>query len=300
MRLRIRQTGWLALFFGWLAAAPAQTNSVTNIVTGAAVELGQADQCLTNLEQWVTKITELEERLVVTNQTTDAECVRTRLARLHVLNTIALNSRQALNTVDLDELQKDSTAAGQYAQIMLACQRGQLLAAEAERCAQKSPRPSQPESPVKPRKAGRYPIVVPAPTRSLARPAAVRTKQTCLHQGPLAVLVGQAMELPAAEGESIAGCIDALTAAGIAPLSGWHREQCATVDDLCVLLAKVMTLDVSEPDDPGAYWDALRLHGIAVDMILPERVAKTPSPPLLETEAIAILSTGIAGVSRAF
>lgn len=298
--MRMKRVGWVVMFTWWLGAAAAQTNSVTDVVSRPAVDLAQADLCLTNLEQLVTKITELERQMAVTNQTVDAECVRTRLARLQVLNNIAGNSRQALELMDLDEAQNDSEVAGHYSQILLACQRAQQLAAEAERCAEKTARQTPRASPSKLKKTASHPVMPQYAPRAIPRLAVTRNRQTCLRQGPLAVLISKAMELPVGEANSASACIDKLTAAGIAPLDGWERAQCATVDDLCVVLAQVMKLEIPDPEEPSVYWQALRTHGIAVDTLLPEHIPKVPSPPLLKSEAIAILSTGIAGVTQGF
>ena len=102
-------------------------------------------------------------------------------------------------------------------------------------------------------------------------------------------LLAQVMNL-AVDGD----CTAVLRERNIAPRAGWNAERCAVVDDLCVVAARALKLEVEDPDDPASYWEALREYGLPVDTVLPPRAPRVPSPVLLESEAREFLTRGLA------
>jgi hypothetical protein len=86
----------------------------------------------------------------------------------------------------------------------------------------------------------------------------------------------------------------ALTKLAIEPLDGWQPNECLTLDDFCVAVARALNLKVEKPDDPASYAQALRDEGLPVDTVLPARPPEGPSLLLLESEARAFFLAGYA------
>jgi hypothetical protein len=122
----------------------------------------------------------------------------------------------------------------------------------------------------------------------------IRNELTCLHQDRLAGMLIVAMELRVADSKSPNANSAALAKLAIEPLDGWQPNECATLDDLCVVVARALNLKVERPDDPVSYAQALRDEGLPVDTLLPARIADAPPPLLLESEARAFFVTGYA------
>ena len=89
-------------------------------------------------------------------------------------------------------------------------------------------------------------------------------------------------------------CIHQLERLGIAPLTAWDAQDCASLDDLAVVVAQALHLEVEGPDDPRSYLEALRKHGLPVDSLLPERPVKDDPPLLLPAEVRRFFAQGLA------
>lgn len=286
MRVMIHSFGLMLLT---LAAAFAQTNR-----PAPAVDIVKADECVTRLDELVDKVEQIDRRMEDGRQNSATECVRVRLAKIRAVREMALTARRWLTDAATGKHDNAALAADEYARITLACERAAQLVTEAEQCAARNaPAPDAPPK-IKTPVVRPSSLTIRREAAPVSRRTTERTRQTCLRQSALACLAASAMNHTAAAEKGGSACTDALTASGITPLEGWDADRCATVDDLCVVLARVMQVNVPKSIDPADYWQALRDQGVAVDAILPERIPKEPSPLLLEDEARALLSTGFA------
>lgn len=96
----------------------------------------------------------------------------------------------------------------------------------------------------------------------------------CLRQGELACMIGRAIS-----GDGVGeDCVSGLQQRGVEPLQGWQPDQCATANDVCVVLVRVLGLPVADTRQAHAYRAALREYGVAVEGKLPAGDAPVSAP----------------------
>jgi hypothetical protein len=267
-------------------AADASDNAPT-------LDLKKSAACIERMKQLLKTVADLEAAAVNSNQAARVDCIREKHAKIIGLIDLSQVSQDSLRHPSSEEVTEMDEAS--YSEILLACARAEKVAAEAEACSnvvlqkQKRHRDIEhiDEKPIE--KAGDK---LPLLTR-LRKPV-VRDEHTCLRQDRLSGMLVAAMELRVAGTNSPNANIAALTKLAIEPLDGWQPNECATLDDLCVAVARALNLKVEKPDDPASYAQALRDEGLPVDTLLPARIPDAPSPLLLESEARAFFLTGYA------
>jgi hypothetical protein len=202
-------------------------------------------------------------------------------------------ARQAAAKMQLEDEEVD--VAAEWAKIELAVERGEKVAAEAQLCLSisspktKNPRPVR-EPPPPPKSP------VPADfSKGQSRPLAPRDVRRCVVQGRVAGLLVAAMELPVANRQATEDCATELSKRGIEPPGGWQLQLPMRLDAFYVIAVRAMGLKVEKGEDPDACRRALRVAGLPVDTLLPDRgPADQPAPLLLESEVREFLLTGYA------
>ena len=271
----------------------AQTNTPPAAGADSAVvlDLKQSAACIERIKQFLQTVADLEADARSSNQLARAECIRDRHAKIVGLLDLSNESQSLLRSPRSDEVTEMDEAA--YSDILLACARAEKIAAEAEAC-----------SNVVSKRPKRHRDIVPVDERPSdnatrkdvrlirQRQPMVRNEQTCLHQDRLAGMLIAVMELRVADSKSPNAHTAALAKLAIEPLDGWQPNECATLDDMCVIVARALNLKVEKPDDPVSYAQALRDEGLPVDTLLPARIPDAPSPVLLESEARAFFLAG--------
>jgi hypothetical protein len=273
----------------------AQTNAppAAGADSAAVLDLKQSAVCIERIKQLLQTVADLEADALSSNQLARAECIRNRHAKIVGLLDLSNESQSLLRGPRSDEVTEMDEAA--YSEILLACARAEKIAVEAEAC-----------SNVVSKRPKRHRDIVPAEEKPIdnadrkdlrlirQRKPMVRNEQTCLHQDRLASLLIAAMELRVAGSKSPNANTAALAKLAIEPLDGWQPNECATLDDLCVVVARALNLKVEKPDDPVSYAQALRDEGLPVDTLLPARIPNAPPPLLLESETRTFFLTGYA------
>jgi hypothetical protein len=259
-----------AIFLLLLAprVAPGQTN-----------DEAMTERCLARMDTLIEQLTELEQ--AATNSADRAECIAENLDRIKGLRGVTVTAAARLPALLADE-DTDAIAAERSA-IALACARADKLAAEAAGCAS-TPTP-------KPKK--RRPSSEPAaPARPLSTPT--RDEEVCIKQSRFAELLRKAMDFAPDPQKPTRNATDELARFAIEPLRGWKPDECVTLDDLCVTIARALNLKVLTPNDPVSCCQALRDEGLPVDTLFPRRLEGADPPLLIETEIRAFLSKGYA------
>jgi len=285
MRGRVKQLSLVAgVWLGAVAAGAGQTNAAAAavVVTNCAP-----------IQAVVERLAALEQQTRAGQQLVQADCLRARLLKLQGLLAVGQQAQEQLQTLDAT---KDAALWEQEAlKIQFATLRAEKLWAEAQQCLELAPAAA--------------PVAAAAPTLAVTKPATkvrlrsravpavprapvARNRDTCVTQARLACLVARAMDLGLGLQGTAAGCAAALTQRAIEPLDGWQPEQCATVDDLYVVVARVLSLRVAEPADPRSYGWALRDAGLPVDTVLPAGAPDAAPPLLVEEEVRQFLEYG--------
>ena len=274
-----RTIGALVIAVGFACAAHADE-------TNAPPQEGESD--LKELQALIEKVSQLEA--AATNDTARLECITDKLVKIKGL--LDLTEAAAGRLPALLSEEDDHGIEIARAEISIARARAEKLAAEAETCTS--------EPPPKPKKH-RAPIAAatPAPAQpksasALVKQPAARSAKDCIAQHELARLLTQAMDLRFDTKKSVDPDTEGLSKLTIEPLGGWHPDQCATLDDLCVVVARALNLKVDSPADPGSYLQALRDDGLPVDTLLPARVEGGDPPVLLEREVREFFAAGYA------
>ena len=251
-------------------------------------DLKAAQACVERLQELVDKISQLET--TATNDVARLQCVTDRLVKLKglldVAQTTAVRLPQLISDEDEQVLEIDR------AERIIALARAEKIAMEAEACTSEPP-----SKPKKRRVVSDILAVPPARQKSavaMLKRSPPRNEVTCLLQRDLARMLAQAMELQFDVGKSPDGYAVGLTKLAIEPLGGWHPEKCATLDDLCVAIARALNLKIDSPADPASYLQALRDEGLGVDTLLPARIDAGDPPVLLEGEVRAFFAAGYA------
>jgi hypothetical protein len=270
----------------WAVAVCAQTNDVP--ARAAAVQEAEAHRA--QIQQIKEQLVTLATRAQQTHNPAQAECFQMRLVKLNGLLEVAQTALDRLRAAESDREWEEAALNIQFCAL-----RAEKLKDEAMRCLEVATPPAVPpgtprtNAPARPGKIRYEPRPAAPPARRV-----VRDRQTCLTQGQLACWVARAMELPATTADNHKACVDELTRRAIEPLEGWQPTQCATVDDLYVVAARVLNLPVDAPQDPFSYGQALREAGLAVDALLPARLPGAAPPVLVEDEVRAFLAAGYA------
>lgn len=254
--------------------------------TNAPAQPAEAD--VDQLQALVDKVSQLEAG--VTNDPARLECITDKLVKIKGLLDLAQSAAGRLPSLISEEDDRGIEIA--RAEISITHARAEKLATEAEACTS--------EPPPKPKKhRAQSQTNAPAPARP--KPAVPSLKQSprrsekdCISQREMARLFAQAMELRFDTKKFADPDMDGLSKLAIEPLGGWHPDNCATLDDLCVAVARALNLKVESPTDPGSYWQALRDDGLPVDTLLPARVEGVDPPVLLEREVRAFFAAGYA------
>jgi len=257
-------TSILALLLA-TALAPGQTN-----------DPAATARCLARMEAFLEQLAELEG--AISNDTARAECITSKRNKIKGLRELTAAAAARLPVLDPDD-DADAIAAEQSA-ITIACARADKLAAEAADC-QFGPS-------AKPRKNRTASAPPPPVPRRSSTPS--RDETSCLKQAQFAQLLVKAMDL----GKPTTNATEELARFAIEPLRGWKPAECATLDDLCVAVARALNLKVETPADPVSYQQALRYEGLPVDSCFPRRLEGADPPLLLEVEVRTFFAKGYA------
>jgi hypothetical protein len=265
----------------------AQTNQPPAALAGA---LRDAEASRARMQKTMEQLAALESRAQVTNQEAQADCLRGRLVKLKGLLEVVSTAIDRLRVAENDREVETASLNVQFSAV-----RAEKLRDEAMGCLENTVAPSREPSPAKvvPPKLLPKMQYRPRPV-SAARSPVVRDRNNCITQGRLACLFVQAMELNPGTKDTATACQNELSQRAIEPLDGWQSLQCATVDDVYVVAARVLNLRVANPADPLSYGQALRDAGLPVDALLPARVAGAAAPVLVEDEVRAFLKHGYA------
>lgn len=266
--------------------AGAETNA-------PAFDLDKSAACIERMKQLLQTVADLETTALSSNETARADCIRDKHVKIIGLLDLSNESQSRLHSPPPEGVTPADEAA--YSEILLACARAEKVAAEAGACLNiETKKLKQPRDAERPEKkpgetAKRKPVRL-----ARQRKVAVRNEQTCVHQDRLAALLVAAMDLRITDTNAPNANITALTKLAIEPLDGWQPNDCADLDDLCVVAARALNLKVEKPGDPASYEQALREDGLPVDTLLPARIPAAPPPLLLESEVRSFFLTGYA------
>ncbi|MEI6084151.1 MAG: hypothetical protein WCS70_07600 [Verrucomicrobiota bacterium] len=242
--------------------------------------------CMEYLDAAIERLETLAETF--SNETVRAHCINDKLTKARSLDQLVHSLSASLEAHTEDEDQE--SVEHDRALIFAACARIDRLAEEAAAC----------EDSATPKKRRHAPPVELAPVvprprvvRASAAPAAgQRDATTCLKQVKFAAMLADVL------GVEINGSADApsreLAKRNIEPFGGWAGDECLTVDDLCVVVARALNLKVEAPDDPYSYVQAVRNDGLPVDSVLPRRRKESEPAVLLEAEVRIFLARGYA------
>jgi hypothetical protein len=247
----------------------------------------EAASCLARLTEIHAAVAEAERAARQTNDVARADCIRKHLVSLTGLLEVGRAARGWLESVA--EQEDAEAVAEELEKIRAVCSRAEKLSQFAADCAAVSSRRTKPPRPPSPPVQSERPRAVSRLSWSDSRPAGSRGAADCLRQRELACLLAQAFHL-----RGSGDCEEELSRRDVEPLGGWEGAECATVDDLCVTVARALGLEVADPDDPAQYRQVLAEFGLPVDRVLPPR-ARTGRPPwLLDREVREFLSRGLA------
>lgn len=285
----------LALALFPVSSVRAETNAprAAAAAESSGLDLAKSAACVERMRELQDALGQMETAAVASNETARAECIRERHTKVIGLLELSQTAHDRLRGIAADDITEQDEA--EFAKILLACGRAEKTAAEAGHCTNEAPR-----KPKKRREADRAdnpanPDASGKRDRLFRRRQPVeRNERTCLRQEQLAALLATVMELGVDTGKSLDASSKELSKLAIEPLDGWQPNDCATLDDLCVAVARALNLKVEKPDDPVSYAQALRDEGLPVDTLLPARIPDGPPPLLLEPEVRAFFLTGYA------
>lgn len=241
-----------------------------------------SERCLRHMDALLDQLTTLEHS--ASNDAVRAQCIVTKRNKIKGLRELTAAAAARLPKLVADE-DVDTLAAEQSA-IAIACARVDKLAAEAGLC------DDAPANKSKHRRVTSEPVTAPLQNRPSGK--RLRDEQDCLRQIKLAGLLLRVMELSPDPKKPPQTVTDQLAQFAIEPLHGWRPDECATLDDFCVAVARALNLKVAIPDDPASYLQALRDEALPVDACLPERIEGLEPPLLLESEARSFFAKGYA------
>ncbi len=276
----------------------------TNNVSPArpADELGgrqaQAEQCFTDLRFLIEVLDPIEEQARNSGDTEHAACLTSGLERLKGLLAIIERAREVIESSQPED--EVARIEAELEKIEIACRRAVELGRDIENCEShpeglKVRNPAAEQPPPAKFAPTWVPRSAPPPPPWLHRPGnRGRTPRTCLKRGALACLLVRASGLAEESPAEPAACLAVLEREAILTGEPWDAESCASLDDLAIAAARLLGLPVKEPADGLACLDALRAHGLAVDIDLPRRVADAEPPWLLEAEVRSFLVHGLA------
>jgi hypothetical protein len=278
----------IALAAALLVQAVSAWGMDTNIVV---IDLRETDECRAKMERVLKTVGELEDDVRSADQPARLKCVGEKAAKIRGLNNIVEEANRTLRALPEDA--DPAFAQSQAARISFACGRAEALLEEARSCREPAA-PAESDRPklsiVKPE--GDQPTVrLPETRRFGGRPAGERN---CLSQSRFANLLVQAMGLKVDVERAPEKGIEELTKLTIAPRDGWQADRCTNLDDLCVVLAAALNLNVAAPGDPAACCQAVREAGLPIDSLLPARGRATQPPLLQESDVRRFFATGYA------
>ena len=246
----------------------------------AAVAVQAADNaasnCLARLDQLVEEVSALEQSAAA--DATRAACVTDQRNKIKSLNELA---HTFFETMNMHLAEKNFQAADDdQAMVQTACTRAEKLMRAALECQGSGLGSSS---------------FVPSTNKMSTTAVKIRAtpviplgdETTCLKHAKFALLLVRAMGLEADDGVN---AMQILTKQEIAPLTGWHTENCITLGDFCVVIAKVLHLKITAPDAVGSYIQAVRNDGLPVDSL----PARQPQEVLRESAVRTFLAYGYA------
>lgn len=271
---RVRKLAGIILFGMAIAVGVSLADTPVTAVPGDVA----ISNCLVRLEQAVEQVATLER--FASNQTVRATCLGEKRRKLRGLVELTRARQESWAAHKADHEEELATEDEELVATM--CERAEKILVEAAQCRDAAPVSSRKRTSTPP------PAKRPATTVTRAVPAAVRDDTTCLKQDRLAELMVLAM------GRESATPLKDLTKESIEPLNGWSAEACVTVDDFCVVVARVMKLKPADGEDPYEYVLAVRQAGLPVDSVLPRRPRGVNPPVLVEAEVRRFLMYGFA------
>jgi hypothetical protein len=248
--------------------------------------LEESRRYLERLEGSYRVLQELADSAAANNESNRLECFQGRLDKVKGLVNLGRLGVLAIEKSSESDTQRNGI---EHRKIVIAADRADKLLAEAVvEC-----RPmlaKQPEKVVT--EATNLPAImrlitnVPsAVSQDVFRRDSLRNERNCMRHGQLAQLLARVTGFLPESGEPLEETLARFEQMDVRPLGGWKPDDCATVDDVCVVAALARGLRVAMPDEPNSYWQSLRDDGLAVDTWLRQPNRKGPSPYVLEVEA---------------
>jgi hypothetical protein len=265
-----------------LLTVAALAESTQQALPSIAEDPATAVERIRVLLEEVTKL-----QAAATNDAAALVCVRSKISKLQTLLDVSLAGARRIRILEQAAPTEEERHDEEHARLIVSLLRAQRVAAQAVECLPVAVRTNQ--TPNEIRTATNQTstaTVTPVPSRSVAS----RNDGNCISQGETARLLAQAMELVVDAREETVACAE-LTQKGVVPPGGWQPPKCMTVDDFYVVAVKVLNLTAEPVDDPAVCGRLLREAGLAVDSILPPRIAGR-ALPLHEAEVRAFLAAG--------
>jgi hypothetical protein len=284
------------LVFGGTSFVSAETNTLRPLRHAIEAQIKLAEANVERIMAAAERLTYLQE--TATNDVSRSECIRERLVKINGLIDLTKAACARLPVAASED--KADAFESDCNMINSAWDRTEKLAAEAEKCVGLGPSG-------KPRKHfATTPVAasnVPQPLRAektndltnclARRPYVARPNEACLAQKYLARYLVRAMDISWNTTKSPDDCVLELTKLGIAPLAGWHPDQAARLDDLCVILARALKL-AAPADDAASCTELLRQEGLPIDAAFPGYSVRGDAPGLLDDEVREFFASGFA------
>ncbi|MCG3148090.1 MAG: hypothetical protein PCFJNLEI_01532 [Verrucomicrobiae bacterium] len=277
----------MRIFIGgifWAAVALGQVDEAKT--TAALPSAASVSNCLVYLDNALAELETLAASAAP--QSPAAICLTDKLNKARSLRELAAS---LVESVEQHEADEDLESADDDRSLVLAaCARVDKIKLDARDCAKAGH--------AKKKRRNEPPVLTAVPgqptvaTNPVTPASILRDATTCLKQAEFAELLVGALGFGAGRGGELP--IPNLTNRQIEPLKGWQAEDCLTVDDLCVVVARALKLVVTDDQDPYSYVLAVRQAGLPVDSVLPRRRRESVPALVLESEARLFLARGYA------
>lgn len=251
-----------------------------------AAESVTASNCLQHIDAVIIRLELLAE--ANSNATVQASCLADKLVKAHSLRDLV----QGL-TLSLEEHRAgmdDEAVANDSSLILAACARVDRLAEAAAACQETENPKVRRHSPT--RNSTTTEVRPPGRSQPVTLGSGLRDVTSCMKQAQFAALFAEILGIET--GKNADAPSRELSKRTIEPLGGWNGDDCLTVDDLCVVVARALHLKVETPDDPYSYVQAVRNDGLPVDSAFPRRPQGVEPALLLEGEVRQFLAQGYA------